>query len=156
MWPLNLSCAHHRSPPRASCSYPLTCTHLVSPVYPLPAVFHTVSKSPLTPNPSPTADSLIADWSVPGDLRPVSMPPEYNWMVEAKEPSTGKRGSRGTHTQTHVRAKSQPPPPPVHVARMGRTGATLCSILSSTHFSSSSGYPWWCGCVRIHISQVCI
>ncbi|XP_037117688.1 connector enhancer of kinase suppressor of ras 2 isoform X1 [Syngnathus acus] len=29
-----------------------------------------------------------------GDLRPVSMPPEYNWMAEAKEPSTGKRGSR--------------------------------------------------------------
>nr|XP_061783898.1 connector enhancer of kinase suppressor of ras 2-like isoform X2 [Nerophis lumbriciformis] len=29
-----------------------------------------------------------------GDLRPVSMPPEYNWMAEAKEPSMGKRGSR--------------------------------------------------------------
>ncbi|XP_061581742.1 connector enhancer of kinase suppressor of ras 2 isoform X1 [Cololabis saira] len=29
-----------------------------------------------------------------GDLRPVSMPPEYNWMAEAKEPSLGKRGSR--------------------------------------------------------------
>ncbi|XP_061690845.1 connector enhancer of kinase suppressor of ras 2 [Syngnathoides biaculeatus] len=29
-----------------------------------------------------------------GDLRPVSMPPEYNWMGEAKEPSMGKRGSR--------------------------------------------------------------
>uniref|UniRef100_A0AAQ4QLH9 Uncharacterized protein n=1 Tax=Gasterosteus aculeatus aculeatus TaxID=481459 RepID=A0AAQ4QLH9_GASAC len=39
-----------------------------------------------------------------GDLRPVSMPPEYNWMAEAKEPSMGKRGSRGTHThkQTHT------------------------------------------------------
>ncbi|XP_046874485.1 connector enhancer of kinase suppressor of ras 2-like, partial [Hypomesus transpacificus] len=29
-----------------------------------------------------------------GDLRPVSMPPEYNWMAEPKEPSMGKRGSR--------------------------------------------------------------
>ncbi|XP_061644333.1 connector enhancer of kinase suppressor of ras 2 isoform X2 [Phyllopteryx taeniolatus] len=29
-----------------------------------------------------------------GDLRPVSMPPEYNWIAEAKEPSMGKRGSR--------------------------------------------------------------
>ncbi|CAL8262840.1 unnamed protein product [Lota lota] len=29
-----------------------------------------------------------------GDLRPVSMPPEYNWMAETKEPSMGKRGSR--------------------------------------------------------------
>ncbi|KAM6953602.1 connector enhancer of kinase suppressor of ras 2 [Aplochiton taeniatus] len=29
-----------------------------------------------------------------GDLRPVSMPPEYNWMAEPKELSTGKRGSR--------------------------------------------------------------
>uniref|UniRef100_A0A674M8W1 Si:ch211-26b3.4 n=1 Tax=Takifugu rubripes TaxID=31033 RepID=A0A674M8W1_TAKRU len=29
-----------------------------------------------------------------GDLRPVSMPPEYNWMAEAKDPSMGKRGSR--------------------------------------------------------------
>ncbi|XP_075899481.1 connector enhancer of kinase suppressor of ras 2 isoform X2 [Nelusetta ayraudi] len=29
-----------------------------------------------------------------GDHRPVSMPPEYNWMAEAKEPSMGKRGSR--------------------------------------------------------------
>uniref|UniRef100_A0A8D3AHW6 Connector enhancer of kinase suppressor of ras 2-like n=1 Tax=Scophthalmus maximus TaxID=52904 RepID=A0A8D3AHW6_SCOMX len=37
-----------------------------------------------------------------GDLRPVSMPPEYNWMAEAKEPSMGKRGSRGTHTHTHT------------------------------------------------------
>uniref|UniRef100_A0A671YBM6 Si:ch211-26b3.4 n=1 Tax=Sparus aurata TaxID=8175 RepID=A0A671YBM6_SPAAU len=37
-----------------------------------------------------------------GDLRPVSMPPEYNWMAEAKEPSMGKRGSRGTHTHKHA------------------------------------------------------
>ncbi|KAK7899522.1 hypothetical protein WMY93_020375 [Mugilogobius chulae] len=29
-----------------------------------------------------------------GDHRPVSMPPEYNWMAEPKEPSMGKRGSR--------------------------------------------------------------
>ncbi|CAL9707331.1 unnamed protein product [Knipowitschia caucasica] len=29
-----------------------------------------------------------------GDHRPVSMPPEYNWMNEPKEPSMGKRGSR--------------------------------------------------------------
>uniref|UniRef100_A0A8C6KT89 Si:ch211-26b3.4 n=1 Tax=Nothobranchius furzeri TaxID=105023 RepID=A0A8C6KT89_NOTFU len=39
-----------------------------------------------------------------GDLRPVSMPPEYNWMAEAKEPSLGKRGSRGTHTHRHAHA----------------------------------------------------
>uniref|UniRef100_A0A8C5H8W6 Connector enhancer of kinase suppressor of ras 2-like n=1 Tax=Gouania willdenowi TaxID=441366 RepID=A0A8C5H8W6_GOUWI len=37
-----------------------------------------------------------------GDLRPVSMPPEYNWMAEAKEPSLGKRGSRGTHAHAHT------------------------------------------------------
>ncbi|KAJ8416730.1 hypothetical protein AAFF_G00326080 [Aldrovandia affinis] len=30
-----------------------------------------------------------------GDLRPVSMPTEYNWMTETKEPSMYKRGSRG-------------------------------------------------------------
>lgn len=43
-------------------------------------------------------------WLVlPGDLRPASMPPEYNWMAEVKEPSMGKRGSRGTHTSnTHT------------------------------------------------------
>ncbi|XP_064205630.1 connector enhancer of kinase suppressor of ras 2-like [Anguilla rostrata] len=29
-----------------------------------------------------------------GDLRPVSMPTEYNWMVETKEPNMYKRGSR--------------------------------------------------------------
>ncbi|KAI1898911.1 hypothetical protein AGOR_G00077270 [Albula goreensis] len=29
-----------------------------------------------------------------GDLRPVSMPPEYNWMTETKDPSMYKRGSR--------------------------------------------------------------
>ncbi|XP_035267053.1 connector enhancer of kinase suppressor of ras 2-like isoform X3 [Anguilla rostrata] len=29
-----------------------------------------------------------------GDLRPVSMPTEYNWMTETKEPSMYKRGSR--------------------------------------------------------------
>uniref|UniRef100_A0A8C9RV83 Si:ch211-26b3.4 n=1 Tax=Scleropages formosus TaxID=113540 RepID=A0A8C9RV83_SCLFO len=29
-----------------------------------------------------------------GDLRPVSMPTEYNWMGEAKEPNMYKRGSR--------------------------------------------------------------
>ncbi|XP_036425119.1 connector enhancer of kinase suppressor of ras 2-like [Colossoma macropomum] len=31
-----------------------------------------------------------------GDLRPVSMPPEYNWMAESKEPNMYKRGSRDT------------------------------------------------------------
>ncbi|KAI4886916.1 hypothetical protein NFI96_030430 [Prochilodus magdalenae] len=29
-----------------------------------------------------------------GELRPVSMPPEYNWMAESKEPNMYKRGSR--------------------------------------------------------------
>ncbi|KAL4648809.1 connector enhancer of kinase suppressor of ras 2-like [Arapaima gigas] len=33
-----------------------------------------------------------------GDLRPVSMLTEYNWMVEAKEPSMYKRGSRDSET----------------------------------------------------------
>ncbi|MEQ2218587.1 hypothetical protein XENOCAPTIV_005375 [Xenoophorus captivus] len=37
-----------------------------------------------------------------GDLRPVSMPPEYNWMAEAKEPCMGKRGSRGTNKHTRI------------------------------------------------------
>uniref|UniRef100_A0AAX7UFT0 Uncharacterized protein n=1 Tax=Astatotilapia calliptera TaxID=8154 RepID=A0AAX7UFT0_ASTCA len=68
-----------------------------------------------------------------GDLRPVSMPPEYNWMAEAKEPSMGKRGSRGTHTQTPIHAKAQPSHTLFRLV--------LCFILSSTHFSSSSGYP---------------
>lgn len=35
------------------------------------------------------------------------MPPEYNWMAEAKEPSMGKRGSRGTHTQIHKHIKKK-------------------------------------------------
>ncbi|KAG9271927.1 connector enhancer of kinase suppressor of ras 2-like [Astyanax mexicanus] len=33
-----------------------------------------------------------------GDLRPVSMPPEYNWMAESKEPNMYKRGSRDSDT----------------------------------------------------------
>ncbi|XP_035388264.1 connector enhancer of kinase suppressor of ras 2-like isoform X2 [Electrophorus electricus] len=33
-----------------------------------------------------------------GDLRPVSMPPEYSWMAECKEPSMYKRGSRDSDT----------------------------------------------------------
>ncbi|XP_062856459.1 connector enhancer of kinase suppressor of ras 2-like [Trichomycterus rosablanca] len=33
-----------------------------------------------------------------GDLRPTSMPPEYNWMAEAKETSAHKRGSRDSDT----------------------------------------------------------
>uniref|UniRef100_A0AAY4CW70 Connector enhancer of kinase suppressor of ras 2-like n=1 Tax=Denticeps clupeoides TaxID=299321 RepID=A0AAY4CW70_9TELE len=33
-----------------------------------------------------------------GDLRPVSMPPEYNWMAEPKEPNMYKRGSRDSDT----------------------------------------------------------
>ncbi|KAL2077770.1 hypothetical protein ACEWY4_027274 [Coilia grayii] len=33
-----------------------------------------------------------------GDLRPVSMPAEYNWMAEAKEPNMFKRGSRDSDT----------------------------------------------------------
>ncbi|XP_014346754.2 connector enhancer of kinase suppressor of ras 2 [Latimeria chalumnae] len=32
-----------------------------------------------------------------GDLRPVSMPTDYSWMGESKEPNMYKRGSRGEH-----------------------------------------------------------
>uniref|UniRef100_H3DEB0 Si:ch211-26b3.4 n=1 Tax=Tetraodon nigroviridis TaxID=99883 RepID=H3DEB0_TETNG len=45
--------------------------------------------------------SLVS--TAPGDLRPVSMPPEYNWMAEAKDPSMGKRGSRGSLTSASRR-----------------------------------------------------
>lgn len=53
------------------------------------------------------------------------MPPEYNWMAEAKDPSMGKRGSRGTHTNT----------PAPQRKRLGGTDVLLSSILdtSSAH-----------------------
>lgn len=53
------------------------------------------------------------------------MPPEYNWMAEAKDPSMGKRGSRGTHTNT----------PALQRKKTGGTDVLLCSILdaSSAH-----------------------
>lgn len=106
-----------------------------------PAVSVTVTVTPPTPHPH----SRLSDcWLVvPGDLRPVSMPPEYNWMAEAKEPSMGKRGSRGTHTHKYTQTQAL-----THLKQVGWAGTVLSFILSLTHFSSSSGYPWWCGCVR--------
>lgn len=53
------------------------------------------------------------------------MPPEYNWMGEAKEPSMGKRGSRGTSTNTHSRA-----------AQPGHTGTMLSAPYSAYRISA--------------------
>uniref|UniRef100_A0AAQ5XKD5 Uncharacterized protein n=1 Tax=Amphiprion ocellaris TaxID=80972 RepID=A0AAQ5XKD5_AMPOC len=61
-----------------------------------------------------------------GDLRPVSMPPEYNWMAEAKEPSMGKRGSRGTHTQQHKHATTHTPSP-THTTHSDFNGSFMSS-----------------------------
>lgn len=130
---------------------PAHTSHLSTPLCPTLSLSHCLPATPPLPPPNQHSDCWLV---VPGDLRPVSMPPEYNWMAEAKEPSMCKRGSRGTDTQTHVHTKETENAVPF--TQTGRTGAVLCSILSSIHFSSSSGYPWSCGCVRIHICWVCI
>lgn len=93
-------------PQAAAVPSPLTCTH-VSPVRPASCLPHCLSVIAFPWHHHYLPRGLHSDcWLVvPGDLRPVSMPPEYNWMAEAKEPSMGKRGSRGTHTQTHLHTK---------------------------------------------------
>uniref|UniRef100_A0A3Q2PI06 Si:ch211-26b3.4 n=1 Tax=Fundulus heteroclitus TaxID=8078 RepID=A0A3Q2PI06_FUNHE len=89
-----------------------------------------------------------------GDLRPVSMPPEYNWMAEPKEPSMSKRGSRGTRKHTPIQICR------THTNRNAQKHSSLCSecfgvkkaamlrsILNSMHLSSSSGLSmvvWLC------------
>uniref|UniRef100_A0A3Q2YM24 Si:ch211-26b3.4 n=1 Tax=Hippocampus comes TaxID=109280 RepID=A0A3Q2YM24_HIPCM len=69
-----------------------------------------------------------------GDLRPVSMPPEYNWMAEAKEPSMGKRGSRGTCILTRIHANEEPEGP----GRESRRDSTRRSRRKSRNPSSPS------------------
>lgn len=51
------------------------------------------------------------------------MPPEYNWMAEGKDPSMGKRGSRGTHTNKPAPRRENTP---------GGTDVLLCSILNTS------------------------
>lgn len=93
MWPLPCTSYSPVLPPSPA--------HTLSLLSTPPAVSYAVSQSR---HPHSLPHSRLSDyWLVlPGDLRPVSMPPEYNWMAEAKEPSMGKRGSRGTHTHKHA------------------------------------------------------
>ncbi|KAJ8266453.1 hypothetical protein GJAV_G00130600 [Gymnothorax javanicus] len=63
-----------------------TPTHVLSQHCPFPT-----SPSPLSPRTLRLTCSL--DF-FPGDHRPVSMPTEYNWMLETKESNMYKRGSR--------------------------------------------------------------
>lgn len=132
-------------------SPPLTCTHLVSPVHPSSCLLRCLSVA-TPPLPPPTADSLTTDWSfqVTSGLFPCL--PNITGWPRPRNPAWAREGAEvHTHTNTHTCKKHACPQ-----TQKGQTGAVLCSILSSIHFSSSSGYPWWCGCVRIHICQVCI
>ena len=107
----------------------------------------------LSHRPPLIANSLTGDWcfQVTSDLFPCL--PNITGWPRPRNPARAREGAE-VHTQKHTLAqtfvhwKTQPFP---QLTQSGRTGAVLCSILSSMHLSSSSDYPWWCGCVRIHI-----
>ncbi|KAJ8276524.1 hypothetical protein COCON_G00082760 [Conger conger] len=81
-----------------------------------------------------------------GDLRPVSMPTEYNWMVETKEPNMYKRGSRAAaHLQDRFPSPAREPRSAEAAPRdeAGEPGGAAVHRFSQAHVKPSRVRP--CG-----------
>lgn len=95
---------HIETVPRGSSVPSPSPAHTLSHLSTLPAVSHAVSQSPPpqdTPTPSPTADSLIADWlfQVTSDLFPCL--PNITGWPRPRNPAWAREGVE-VHTHKHM------------------------------------------------------
>lgn len=117
-----------------------------------PAVSHTVSQSlppPLCdaatpPPPLPAANALTADWSFQVTSGLFPCPLNITGWLRPRNPAWAREGVE-VHPHTHKHTCTQGVCGLLHTGATGQARTALCSMLSSTHLSSSSGYPWWCG-----------